>query len=680
MSEPQDFITTEECARSFISRCEQSRNLLRSVKPDYLGNARGEIPALRLPQKPEVCCDLCEGLQMLAVRAIGPDLRFESTQTLFFSSQQCLVLKIPLPEERFQSPLYFIDRCFHIYSHPGIPCPWHIFKPYQFQKLEWAYDKLERCNTMHKCHGRCPTPLPTRVIKVGRSPHDIRLQKGGYSAPYICLSHCWGSKQPLITNKRNVDDHFGCIIWEDLPLLYQDTIRVAWRLNIEYVWIDSLCIIQNSPDDWAREAGRMQHVYGNSWLTIAATSNPDCCSGILDKPCDEETHAGFASFKDCIEWSGVTRKNETFRWLAVPTDINTCEDDKHEKGACRWPLLTRGWVLQERLLSPRVLYFTAANLLWSCKEGTRIEDAVVGHARKPTHMGLSAMGSTATKGRGSGPWLDCRFWLDIVEEYSKLKLTNQGDRLPALSGFAQKALKEMPSDTKYLAGLWSCWIFQGLSWHNAQGSHDRSFNTSPGKLTECSRQPIQGTPTWSWAAINTSVKFLEMVRQEGGTTIFHARLGETECTPLNHHDPTGRVSNGRINLRGPISPILKGDYTLMNNQEGTVYFDCPVHMDFNYLIVKQIKCLLLYTGVSEYQSRKGKLHLPVGLLLQPVVGTGSEYRRVGLIYGSYYKPNEGHIADQLITRNVASRPRIDASHDSSLWYKRFSAVEELVII
>ena len=341
-------------------------------------------------------------------------------------------------------------------------CPWYLFKSYPFQKLEWAFDELRECTTEHNCYARKPTPLPTRVIRVGRKPDDIRLQNGGFCAPYICLSHCWGSKQPLTTNKRNVDDNFGCIVWEDMPLLYQDTIRLAWRLGIEYVWIDSLCIIQNSADDWAREAGRMHNVYGNSWLTVAATSNPDCCSGILDNPHDEETRARFASFKDSIPYSGKTHKNQHFSWLAVPGDINTCTGDKHENGKCRWPLLTRGWVLQERLLSPRVLYFTAASLLWSCKKEKKDEEADVGHCHQPTHMGV----------RDPYPGSHDRSWLDIIEEYSELNFTNHDDRLPALSGLAQRSFKEMPPGTKYLAGLWSHSIIQGVSWRNAHGSHD----------------------------------------------------------------------------------------------------------------------------------------------------------------------------------------------------------------
>ncbi|KAI1057398.1 hypothetical protein LB507_011525, partial [Fusarium sp. FIESC RH6] len=547
-------------------------------------------------------------LQKLVVRAIGPDLRFESTQALFFpGSQQHLVLKLHLPNDanplQHTQPLkhtYYVERCFYIYSHPGVLCPWNLFKPYPFQKLEWAFSRLQECGKRHDCSGKGPTLLPTRVIKVGRGPDDICLQTGGFSARYICLSHCWGSKQPLITTKRNVDDRFDCIAWKEIPVLYQDIVRLAWRLGIEYVWIDSLCIIQDSPDDWAREAGRMKDVYGNSWLTIAATSNPDCSSGILDNPCGDEAQAHFASFKDYLQYSGVTRQNESFSWLAVPADIKTCDHEKHEKGACRWPLLNRGWVLQERLLSPRVLYFATASLMFSCEESVgEQEKSDLGRCPRPQHLGITTIDINARIKVNSDEWVnDDSSWSRVIEEYSRLKLTNPDDRLSALSGLAQKVSQQLPPGTKYLAGLWSCSLFQGLSWYNTQGSRRRISDAPGGILTECSRQSSkvhQGAPSWSWAVIGAEVIFPQMPYYKSCKTMFHAQICGTEIRPENPHDPTGRVSTGRIHLRGQTSPIIKSDYTLFNDPGldrsiayETTYFDCPMHMDKQVMTVTTV--------------------------------------------------------------------------------------------
>ena len=532
-----------------------------------------------------------------------------------------------------------------------------------------AFNELQKCAKEHDCCEKGATLLPTRVIKVGRGPEDVRLQKGGFCARYICLSHCWGSKQPLITTKQNVDDHFVRIVWENMPLLYQDTVRLAWQSGIEYIWIDSLCIIQDSSDDWAHEAGSMKDVYGNSWLTIAATSNPDCCSGILDNPCDQEGHARFASFKDSIQYSGVTRPNQGFSWLAFPGDINACELHKHTNGNCRWPLLTRGWVLQERVLSPRVVYFTAASMLWCCKEGDQHEESAFGRLPKPHPK---TMDITASKSRDADPSVDKTFWLDIIEDYCNLKLTDHEDRLPALSGLAQKFSQQMPSGARYLAGVWSSSLLQGLSWYNNyRGGHGRRRNPPCGVLTGCSRQldqPHQGAPSWSWASIEGSVKFPKLVRREAATT-FHVQIIDTDCTPVSHHDPTGQVSNGRIHLRGPISRFTPSDHLLIKHPKsfrGRVYFDCPVHTHSDDLMRNQIMCLVLLTKKQEGPDfadttlgKRNHNHYSVGLLLRPVVGKDFEYRRVALVH-SFYNP--------------------DASLDSSAWFERLSNVEDVIII
>lgn len=104
--------------------------------------------------------------------------------------------------------------------------------------------------------------LPTRVVKVDNKPEDIRLVDGRNSrGHYMCLSHCWGSKQPLTTNKANLGDHLTSIPWDKIPKLYQDTIRLAWRYHIQLVWIDSVCILQGDDADWAHEVGRMCDVW-----------------------------------------------------------------------------------------------------------------------------------------------------------------------------------------------------------------------------------------------------------------------------------------------------------------------------------------------------------------------------------------------------------------------------------
>jgi hypothetical protein len=95
---------------------------------------------------------------------------------------------------------------------------------------------------------------------------------------YACLSYCWGSARGL-NHRSNLVAHKKNIPWESLPKIYQDAIEFSIALQLNYIWIDSLCILQNNKTDWHREAGRMADIYRSAWITIAATKASDDTSG-----------------------------------------------------------------------------------------------------------------------------------------------------------------------------------------------------------------------------------------------------------------------------------------------------------------------------------------------------------------------------------------------------------------
>ncbi|KAF4836161.1 hypothetical protein CGCSCA4_v012355 [Colletotrichum siamense] len=89
---------------------------------------------------------------------------------------------------------------------------------------------------------------------------------------YVALSHCWGQHQPAKTTKATLGRYKWRLIWADLPKTFQDAITVTRALGIDFIWVDSLCIIQDDPDDWAKEASQMASIYRNAYITIAVTS------------------------------------------------------------------------------------------------------------------------------------------------------------------------------------------------------------------------------------------------------------------------------------------------------------------------------------------------------------------------------------------------------------------------
>ena len=223
---------------------------------------------------------------------------------------------------------------------------------------------LGTCSQTHiECQLEDDTRLPTRVIDVG--PADATqaprlLVTSGESGRYVALSHCWGSLmqsdagQHARTLTTNLENMQRGISLENLPRTFQDAVLVVRKLGLRFLWIDALCIVQDDLADWAREAARMADVYGSAHLTIAATSAESSTDGFLKRP--PLRAASIPYYVDtCTEPAGylvVTYEPKEDSWYSSIE-------------MARWN--TRGWTFQERLLSKRVLHFTARRLFWECR-------------------------------------------------------------------------------------------------------------------------------------------------------------------------------------------------------------------------------------------------------------------------------------------------------------------------
>ena len=157
---------------------------------------------------------------------------------------------------------------------------------------------LETCIQYHDTE-RCPPEahvLPTRVLDVGITGQGetvrLHVPDGSEKALYIALSHCWDPQQIFTTTRANLGQHRDCIALTDLLRTFQEAIHVSRELSVQYLWIDSLCIIQDSIEDWESEAAIMADVYRNALLTIFATKarcgSEGCFAerdGRLTRPC-----------------------------------------------------------------------------------------------------------------------------------------------------------------------------------------------------------------------------------------------------------------------------------------------------------------------------------------------------------------------------------------------------------
>ncbi|KAF2807000.1 HET-domain-containing protein, partial [Mytilinidion resinicola] len=195
---------------------------------------------------------------------------------------------------------------------------------------------------IHECdrgHSHCKKPdstfMPTRLLDVGiPSCKQVRLvlstDPGSARDNYVALSHCWGPSKPLITTSANISQFQAEIPSTTLPQTFDDAIKITRLLGIRYLWIDSLCIIQDVPDDWLRESATMFSVYSNADITISASRASSSVDGFLSL--DTE----FASLK--MRLTHPARKRSS----------------------------SLAWVIQERYLSRRILLFGSAQTFWEC--------------------------------------------------------------------------------------------------------------------------------------------------------------------------------------------------------------------------------------------------------------------------------------------------------------------------
>lgn len=359
---------------------------------------------------------------------------------------------------------------------------------------EW----LEDCTATHEHCGRgVATKLPTRILDLGHleSTGIVRLvetiETAAEFARYACLSHCWGGKiaETAVTTTVNLKSMKEGIPIEHFPQTFQDAVRMTRRLGLQYLWIDSMCILQDDESDWDRESCKMASVYSGAYITIAAT-----CSRNSNEGCIRASNPMYAP----VLISSKCRTKD-----GRPFDLYIRQQLPHFHEAACWsahPLLGRAWVYQERLLSPRFLHFAREEVIWECNEYTSCQCS-------PLPKGDSSLFSPrwrpATKQiyskaiRSRDTQILLAAWWHVVADYDQLALSFEKDRLRAIAGIADQISaagtnlgEETPNLGRYIEGIWECSLLEDLCW-----------TASVNRLRdERTRKPEWLVPTWSWAS------------------------------------------------------------------------------------------------------------------------------------------------------------------------------------
>jgi hypothetical protein len=180
-------------------------------------------------------------------------------------------------------------------------------------------------------------------------PHHENISE----ARYVGLSHMWGLFPIPSTLTENIESFRTAIPEALLPPNFRDAVICTRALGIRYLWVDALCIIQDSKEDWEGEAARMEDVFSGAYCILAASRAPDSEAGFLRPRPDRR----YATFK-----SGL---NDSYY---------VCESiDDFQRDIIQGDLNSRAWVLQERALARRTIYFAEKQTYFECGEGIRCE-------------------------------------------------------------------------------------------------------------------------------------------------------------------------------------------------------------------------------------------------------------------------------------------------------------------
>lgn len=530
-------------------------------------------------------------------------------------------------------------------------------------------------NTCRSQHSTCNNALqsatggPSRLLDLEPFDEsgDVRLIECESEAKqqilrFVCLSHCWGelSNRPKTTTKETLLQHLERIPHVQLSKTFQDAIRITRQVGERYLWIDSLCIVQDDPQDWEEQSARMPSIYGGATLTIAALSAEDGRGGCCVDP-------QIGGFVDIHAGSHPVR---FFQYPPVHWHALYGDDKFHFEGHGSNPLRTRAWTLQERYLSTRNIHYANGVLLWECKtaRGSSIlpwsqhdppDDFV------PWPIPMSMNESSALDGM-----MEARSaWYEISEDYSGRFMTKESDKLPAFSGMAAKFSTRFGGD-QYHAGLFRCHLPAALLWR----SHRMRFSSNVQNVSHTvrkygafrPRRPMRyRAPSWSWAALDGAMSYdSQRLDNSGGARpnteahVFDFGLRVLDAqTCWRGKDPFGTIESSYLRVLGRTcvvnlqwarqNHIYNDDgWRLLTSSEGTVigvvYPDIINELQFTQkLICLEVRSEAfwaatplphsVYDRTCSTREEWGAMNLVMGLALLPVQGCDRTFQRKGLI-------------------------------------------------
>ncbi|KAK3997738.1 heterokaryon incompatibility protein-domain-containing protein [Cladorrhinum sp. PSN332] len=427
--------------------------------------------------------------------------------------------------------------------------------------LGFIREQLANCldNPYHDCerllYDANGNDWPARMLQIRRDrvflvDFDSTTMPGSYAA----LSYCWGDKSelqqnpPYMATTSTVEQLKMGIPSRSLPLTLGQGVTICKKLGIDYIWIDSLCILQDVRSDWETEAAKMESVYSRSRLTIIAAASTSCHSGFLN------VDLGL------VELSGVPLPPEL---RLVTQDVKYSGFHSLSGGLALDPIDRRGWTYQEELLSTRYVKVTDSDIQWKCNAGTT---CLCGFGADPEC--LIQLNHTDREGALSK-------WNSVVSNFSRRQFTVATDKLPAISSIARKLGRNIQSQhninggkpVQYFAGEWCggsigysqlLWftveIRSAMSIVGAAPKPPRS-NIASGNWHQVPTNSVTDlyvAPSFSWASVDLGPNST-MTHQNIRDIQHHlAQIISITTPPELADNPFGIVTSGSIVLRAPL--------------------------------------------------------------------------------------------------------------------------------
>lgn len=510
---------------------------------------------------------------------------------------------------------------------------------------------MSRCVEGHaQCTARmAPTNYPTRLLEVGEfTAKIIHPSIDGATGPYVALSYCWGPDPKFLRlTTSNKDELQANIPLHCLPLAFQEAIDLVKSLGYRYIWIDPLCIIQGSVEDWRSESARMADVYSNYILNLSlsrASCPEESCLG------GPGSHALMPPFVVELGDGSFTMFDKAYYRFAI----------------YQQPLGLRAWTFQERVLAPRVLALGQGEVFWDCL-GLRA-------ASESFPEGLTPYLSAALKVAQLEITIPTKqlplhefykSWQRILDNYTPRNITFVAkDKLIALGAVASRMCR-VQNDV-YIAGHFLSTLPYSLLWRLHNTNDGEKWSGTMGRRAIPSTPPITA-PSWSWASIDGPVRHYTD-SQPTSKDMWPDSLATVDDHTLKLKDdsnPFGQCVFASITISTVCTDIVWSratsgwqlldktktleDYNQWGDPNLIVWLDDP---DQRHRMIDGSRFTLAafcdgYMMGSDQPARQG-------LVLQEFVeGTGKVYRRVAHFrLGALEKPRAGQTLDDFESAEV----------------------------